>query len=135
MQEGGIIRPSQSEWASPVILVRKKNGSHRFYIDYRQLNSVTKPDRFPLPRIDDLLDQFAESKFFTTLDLASGYWQIRVHPKSREKTAFITPQGLYEFMMMPFGLTNAPCFPEADATGTSGTEPRGRPRFCFSVHR
>lgn len=72
------------------------------------LNSVTKADTFPLPRIDDLLNQLGESKFFSTLDLASGYWQIRVHPDSQEKTAFITPQGLYEFRVMPFGFTNAP---------------------------
>ena len=130
MQEGGIICPSQSAWASPVILVRKKNGSHRFCVDYRQLNSVTKPDRFPLPRIDDLLDQLAESTFFTTLDLASGYWQIRVHPKSREKTAFITPQGLYEFMVMPFGLTNAPSvFQRLMQQVLQGLNPEGGPDF------
>ena len=108
MQESGVIRPSCSPWASPVVMVKKKDGSHRFCVDYRALNTVTKPDTFSLPRIDDLLDQLGESKFFTTLDLASGYWQIRMHPASQEKTAFITPQGLFEFRVMPFGLTNAP---------------------------
>ena len=108
MQEAGVVRPSSSPWACPVVMVRKKDGSHQFCVDYRQLSSVTKADTFPLPRIDDLLDQLGESKFFTTLDLAAGYWQIRVHPNSKEKTAFITPQDLYEFQVMPLGLTNAP---------------------------
>ena len=108
MQRDGVIQPSQSPWASPVVLVQKKDGSHRFCVDYRGLNSVTKPDTFPLPRIDDLLDQLGESKYFSTLDLASGFWQIRVHPNSQEKTAFVTPQGLFEFRVMPFGLCNAP---------------------------
>ena len=108
MQATGVIQPSASPWSSPVVMVRKKDGSHRFCIDYRQLNSVTKADTYPLPRIDDLLDQLGCCKFFSTLDLASGYWQIRVSPSSQEKTAFVTPQGLYEFKVMPFGLTNAP---------------------------
>ncbi len=77
-------------------------------VDYRGLNSVTKSDMFPLPRIDDLLDQLGNSRFFTTLDLAAGYWQVQVDQDSQEKTAFITPTGLYEFRLMPFGLTNAP---------------------------
>ena len=108
MQESGVIQPSSSPWASPVVLVRKKDGSHRFCVDYRRLNSMTKLDSYPLPRIDDLLDQLGRSQYFTTLDLAAGYWQIKVHQDSIPKTVFITPQGLYEFQVMPFGLTNAP---------------------------
>lgn len=108
MQENGVIIPSKSPWASPVVLVRKQDGTHRFCVDYRALNSVTKPDSFPLPRIDELLDQLGKSKYFSTIDLASGFWQIRMEPAAQEKTAFITHQGLYEFRVMPFGLTNAP---------------------------
>ena len=107
MQTAGVIESSSSPWASPIVLVRKKDGTLRFCIDYRGLNSVTKLDTFPLPRIDDLLDQLGKSKYFSTLDLASSYWQIRVHRDSKEKTAFITCQGLYQFKVMPFGLTNA----------------------------
>ena len=108
MQAARVIQPSASPWASPVVMVHKKDGTHRFCIDYRQLNAVTKADTYPLPRIDDLLDELGRCRFFSTLDLASGYWQIRVSPASREKTALVTPQGLYEFLVMPFGLTNAP---------------------------
>ena len=108
MQEEGVIQPSSSPWASAVVLVRKKDGGLRICFDYHQLNSVTKLDTFPLPRIDDLLDQLGSAKCFTTLDLAAGYWQIRVADDSVEKTAFVTPDGLFEFRVMPFGLTNAP---------------------------
>ena len=108
MQRSGVITPSKSPWSSPVVLVRKRDGTLRFCVDYRVLNSVTKPDLFPLPRINDLLDQLGKSKCFTTLDLASGYWQIKVHENSQEKTAFITHQGLYEFRVMLFGVMNAP---------------------------
>ena len=108
MQRDGVIQPSNSPWSSPVVMVRKKDGSHRYCVDYRVLNSVTKADTFPLPRIDDLLDQLGGARYFSTLDLASGFWQIQMELKSREKTAFVTPQGLYEFLVMPFGLKNAP---------------------------
>ena len=98
MQLQGVISPSSSPWASPVVLVRKKDGSLRFCIDFRNLNAVTKPDVFPLPRIDDLLDQLGNSKFFSTLDLAAGYWQVQIHPSSKEKTAFITQKGCISSM-------------------------------------
>ena len=94
MQDANVIQPSISPWASPVVLVRKKDGTLRFCVDYRGLNSVTKLDQFPLPHIDDLLDQLGKSRYFTTLYLASGYWQIQVDKPSREKTAFITHHGL-----------------------------------------
>ena len=108
MQRNRVIQPSNSPWASPVVLVKKRDGTHRFCVDYRALNAVTKTDSFPLPRIEDLLDQLGESKYFSTLDLASGFWQIRMDPSAQEKTAFVTHQGLYEFRVIPFGLTNAP---------------------------
>ena len=85
---------------NPVVMVRKKNSSHRFCVDYRGLNAVTKTDMFPLPRIDDLLDQLGGAKFFSTLDMASGFWQIQMDPHSREKTAFATPHGLYDLLLM-----------------------------------
>ncbi|UYV72153.1 hypothetical protein LAZ67_9001970 [Cordylochernes scorpioides] len=112
MMETKIIRPSSSPWASPVILVRKKDGSLRFCVDYRRLNKITKKDVYPLPCIDDALDTLSGSRYFSTMDMRSGYWQIEVDDKDREKTAFITPDGLYEFNVMPFGLCNAPATSE-----------------------
>ncbi|GFR25268.1 hypothetical protein TNCT_421871 [Trichonephila clavata] len=100
----GIIQPSESPWLSPVILVRKKDNTWRFCVDYRRLNKITKKDVYPLPRIDDTLDSLQGSKFFSSMDHSSGYWQIEVDEADREKTMFITPEGLYEFNVMSFGL-------------------------------
>lgn len=104
----GVIQESSSSYASPIVLVRKSDGSLRLCVDYRRLNSKTKRDAFPLPRIDESLDALGGAKVFSTIDLASGYHQVAVHENDRPKTAFITPFGLYEYRRMPFGLCNAP---------------------------
>ncbi|HVH95926.1 MAG TPA: reverse transcriptase family protein, partial [Bacillus sp. (in: firmicutes)] len=108
MLEKGVIRRSNSPWSTPVTLILKPNGKWRFCIDFRKLNDITRKDNHPLPRIDTLLEKFRGSKWFSTMDMASGYWQIEMEEKDIEKTAFITHEGLYEFMVMPFGLSNAP---------------------------
>ncbi|KAK7945594.1 hypothetical protein WMY93_001322 [Mugilogobius chulae] len=108
MLEQGVIKESCSPWAAPIVLVRKKDGSWRFCVDYRKLNAVTHKDAFPLPRIEETLTSLSKSEWFSTLDLASGYWQVEMHPDDREKTAFTTPLGLFEFERMPFGLCDAP---------------------------
>ena len=108
MLELGIIRPSQSPWASPVCLVPKKDGTTRFCIDYRQLNAVTVKDRYPLPLIQDIFDQLGGSKLYSSLDMRSGYWQLPMAEASIEKTAFVCHRGQFEFVRLPFGLANAP---------------------------
>ena len=104
----GKIRPSKSPWGAPVVLARKKDGTLRFCIDFRQLNAVTKKDAYPIPRIDECLDCLNGSKYFCTMDLASGYWQVAMAKEDIEKTAFTTHEGLFEWLVMPFGLCNAP---------------------------
>ena len=103
MLKGGIICESSSPQASLVVIVNKKDGSLRFWVDYRQLNAVTKQDVFPLPCIDDLLDLLQRKCVFSTFDTRRGYWQIPVSAESKQKTAFITHEGLFEFDVMPFG--------------------------------
>ena len=107
MLEAGIVEPSSSEWAAPIVLVKKKDGTLCFCVDYQRLNAVSCP-LYPMPRIDELLDRFGKAKFLTTLDLARGYWQVPMSWSSKEKTAFITLQGLFQFTAMPFGLQGAP---------------------------
>ena len=102
-----IVQPSSSPWASPVVIATK-DGSLRFCVDYRKLYSITRKDAYPLPRIDDSLDALNGSKWFSTLDLICGYWQVEMDENDRQKTVFCTQEGLFEFKVMPFGLCNAP---------------------------
>ena len=106
MLEAGVVVPSSAEWASPVVLVRKKDGGVRWCVDYCRLNKTK--DAYPIPKIEECLDVLEGANVFSTLDLQSGYWQIAVDDKDREKTAFISRYGLYEYTRMSLGLCNAP---------------------------
>ncbi len=108
MLDRGVIEPCQSSWASPVVLVTKKDGFTRFCVDYRKVNEVTRKDAYVLPWIDDTLDALRGSQYLSTLDLYSGYWQVKMDSKDIDKTAFVRRQGLFRFTVMPFGLCNAP---------------------------
>ena len=108
MLHGGQIEPSDSPWASPVVLVTKKDGSARFCVDYRRLTALTTKDAYPLPWIDESLRLLWNQQWFSTMDLASGYWQVAMSPKAKHKAVFVTNEGLFQFRVMPFGLCNAP---------------------------
>ena len=104
----GVIEPSNSSWASPVCLVKKKDGTFRFCIDYRRVNAVSKKDAYPIPDIQDALNNLRGSRYFATIDLLSGYWQLGMTDRGKERSAFCTRCGLFQFTRMPFGLPGAP---------------------------
>ncbi|GKE08346.1 putative reverse transcriptase domain-containing protein [Tanacetum coccineum] len=108
LSDKGFIRPNSSPWGAPVLFVKKKDGSFRMCIDYRELNKLMVKNRYPLPRIDDLFDQLQGSSVYSKIDLRSGYHQLRVREEDIPKTEFRTQDGHYEFQVMPFSLTNAP---------------------------
>ena len=108
MTVAGVIEPSQSEWSSPIVVVKKKDRNIQLFIDYHRLNSTTPFDAYPMPRTDELIDRLGGAKYITTLDLAKGYWQVPMKEEDKAKTAFTTPNGLFQFKVMPFALSGAP---------------------------
>ena len=102
--DNDFIEPSQSEWSSPCILVPKPDGTFRMCTDYRKVNSVTKTDTFPIPQIDDCIDNIGQAKYVTKFDLLKGFWQIPLTNRAKEISAFVTPDGLYQYKVMPFGM-------------------------------
>lgn len=106
--DNGLAKPSYSSWASPCLLVKKPDNTFRFCTDYRKVNMVTKPDSFPLPRMEDCVDQVGAARFVSKLDLLKGYYQVPLTPRAQEISSFITPSGLYSYNRMSFGLRNAP---------------------------
>ncbi|KAL2082452.1 hypothetical protein ACEWY4_022270 [Coilia grayii] len=121
MLEIGVVEPSHSEWSSPIVLIPKPDGAARFCIDYRKINAVTKTDAFPIPRLEDCIDQIGKAKFVSKFDLLKGYWQVPLSDHAKEVSAFVTPYGLYQCRTLPFGMKNAPaCFQRLMNQVTSG---------------
>ena len=108
MLQMGVIEESHSAWSSPVVLVPKPDGSYRFCNDFRRLNEISAFDAYPMPRIDELIERLGPARFISTLDLTKGYWQVPLTQRAREKTAFATPDGLYQYTVLPFGVHGAP---------------------------
>ena len=108
MLQNGIIEPSQSQWSSPCVLVPKSNGTYCFCTDFRKVNSVTKTDSYPIPRIDDCIDRIGHSRHVSKFDLLKGYWQVPLTGRAKEVSTFVTPDGLFQYCVMPFGMKNAP---------------------------
>ena len=108
MLDQGLVQPSESEWAAAPVIVRMRCGGLRYCVDFRKLNYVTRKDAFPIPLIEECLYHLEGNRYFSTLDMASGYWQINIEPEDRHKTAFITRYGLFEHVRMTQGLCNAP---------------------------
>lgn len=108
MLDKEVIEPSPSEWASPVVFARKKDGTMRFCVDYRRLNAMTVPESYPIPRMDECLDSLGEAEIFSSLDCNWGYWQLSFSKADIDKTTFTSHYGTYRFKRMPFGLQNAP---------------------------
>ena len=110
MLEAGVIEPSCSSYNSPIVLVKKKDGTNRFYIDFRRLNAITKFDTEPMGNTEDIVTTLCDDQYFTKIDLAKGYWQIPVEEESKPMTSFSTHNVSYQFRMMPFGLANSATF-------------------------
>ena len=110
MLTNGIIEPSSSEWSSPCVLVPKKDGSgaYRFCTDFCKVNAVIKSDSYPIPRIEDCIDRIGVARFVSKLDLLKGYWQVPLTDRAKEISAFVTPDGFFQYKVMPFGMKNAP---------------------------
>ena len=108
MLDNDLIEISNSEWSSPCVLVPKPDGTYRFCTDFRRVNKVTKSDSYPIPRVDDCIDRIGNARYVTKFDLLKSYWQVPLKSRAKEVSAFVTPDGLYQYKVMPFGMKNAP---------------------------